>query len=305
MDFFYIFYWNNFIVSRNKLIMIIYKSTNLINAKIYIGQSMHNNRSYFGSGALIKKAVKKYGKQNFIKEVLQECNTIEELDLRERIWIKYYNSTNREIGYNLQLGGNAKHGCAPETREKLSLINIGKKHTEETKKKIGEHSKGNKYSLGFKHSDETKAKLREVRKTWVMSEEGREKCRAANLGKKKPGVSEYNTRTKKGVKRSGAAIEKMKITNKAKPKLECPHCGKFANPGNYAQNHGNNCKALPENKNKLKRQLTADHLAAISAAQKGKEKSKIECPHCKKNIPGGCFTRYHGDKCKMNPNKNN
>lgn len=47
--------------------MIIYKTTNLINGKIYIGFDSHNNPEYFGSGKLIKMALKKYGTSNFKK----------------------------------------------------------------------------------------------------------------------------------------------------------------------------------------------------------------------------------------------
>jgi hypothetical protein len=55
--------------------MIIYKTTNLINNKIYIGQSKYNNCDYLGSGSLLKKAIKKYGKQNFKKEIIEYCHT--------------------------------------------------------------------------------------------------------------------------------------------------------------------------------------------------------------------------------------
>ena len=47
--------------------MIIYKTTNLVNKKIYIGQDSKNNPEYLGSGAIVKKAIKKYGKENFKK----------------------------------------------------------------------------------------------------------------------------------------------------------------------------------------------------------------------------------------------
>ena len=56
--------------------MIIYKTINLINGKIYIGQDTKNDPNYLGSGKIIKEAIKKYGKKNFtedsIKELLDE-----------------------------------------------------------------------------------------------------------------------------------------------------------------------------------------------------------------------------------------
>ena len=51
--------------------MIIYKTTNLINKKIYIGQDTKNNPNYLGSGKYFKYALKKYGKENFSKEIIE------------------------------------------------------------------------------------------------------------------------------------------------------------------------------------------------------------------------------------------
>lgn len=50
---------------------IIYKVTNLINGKIYIGRDLRNNPKYLGGGIAIKSAHKKYGRENFVKEILE------------------------------------------------------------------------------------------------------------------------------------------------------------------------------------------------------------------------------------------
>lgn len=85
----------------------IYKTTNLVNGKIYIGQHIGNRKNYLGSGKLIKRAIIKYGKENFSLEVLEYIeNTDKELlDSRERFWIKFFNSTDDTIGYNICSGG--------------------------------------------------------------------------------------------------------------------------------------------------------------------------------------------------------
>jgi len=85
--------------------MIIYKTTNLINNKIYIGKDKNNNPSYMGSGKIIKKAINKYKKENFKKEILEYCFSEEELNEKEIYWIAFLNSTDKNIGYNIQKGG--------------------------------------------------------------------------------------------------------------------------------------------------------------------------------------------------------
>jgi group I intron endonuclease len=108
--------------------MIIYKTTNLINGKIYIGQDSKNNPEYLGSGTIIKRAINKYGKENFKKEILDICLDKEELDIKEIYWIKELKSI--ENGYNISSGGNGCLGCkqSDETKEKRRLKNIGDKN---------------------------------------------------------------------------------------------------------------------------------------------------------------------------------
>jgi group I intron endonuclease len=88
--------------------MVIYKTTNLINGKIYIGKSYKKGlllEEYLGSGLLLQNAIKKYGKNNFKKEILDVCTNESELNEKEIFWIKELNSTNRTIGYNIGTGG--------------------------------------------------------------------------------------------------------------------------------------------------------------------------------------------------------
>ena len=88
--------------------MVIYKTTNKINGKIYIGQTTRTgNRlvKYLGSGTHLTHAIKKYGKENFVKEIIEECNSVQELDIREKFWIYELNSQNPIIGYNIASGG--------------------------------------------------------------------------------------------------------------------------------------------------------------------------------------------------------
>jgi len=92
----------------------IYKITNIINNKIYIGQSIHiekrfqehiNEAKNGRSNMLLHKAIRKYGSENFRFEILEEC-TEADLDAKECYYIDKLNSRNRELGYNLLEGGN-------------------------------------------------------------------------------------------------------------------------------------------------------------------------------------------------------
>jgi group I intron endonuclease len=84
--------------------MIIYEIKNKINGKIYIGQHSSNELgSYWGSGKLIKLAIKKYGIDNFERSILERCSTKEELNKREKYWIG--EKQTRTSGYNLIEGG--------------------------------------------------------------------------------------------------------------------------------------------------------------------------------------------------------
>lgn len=87
------------------LCMVIYITTNLINGKFYIGKDVANNPSYLGSGLLLKKAIRRYGINNFKKEILEICDSQELLCEREKYWINKLKSTDRKIGYNIAEGG--------------------------------------------------------------------------------------------------------------------------------------------------------------------------------------------------------
>jgi len=114
----------------------VYKTTNLINKKFYIGQTTqkgYNFNTYLGSGRLLKKAIKKYGKENFKRDILYECNNQEHLDRMERFFIFYTKPT-----YNIDLGGLGVGHFSKEHKEKIGNKLRGKNksisHIENLKK---------------------------------------------------------------------------------------------------------------------------------------------------------------------------
>lgn len=86
----------------------IYITTNLINGKKYIGQHkiVENKKDYYlGSGKLLKEAIEKYGKENFIKETIDYCETLEEANQKEKFYIALLDAIENENFYNLAAGG--------------------------------------------------------------------------------------------------------------------------------------------------------------------------------------------------------
>jgi group I intron endonuclease len=106
--------------------MYIYKITNNINKKIYIGKSTdsrpHKKISYYGSGKLIQLAIGKYGVENFTKEIIDTCCTNEELCQKEIYWISYYNSSDLNIGYNISNGGDGGNTISNHPN-KIDIVN--------------------------------------------------------------------------------------------------------------------------------------------------------------------------------------
>lgn len=64
--------------------MQIYKITNCVNSKIYIGKDTTSNPNYYGSGVILNNAIKKYGIENFTKHIIDTAETKEELSVKEK-----------------------------------------------------------------------------------------------------------------------------------------------------------------------------------------------------------------------------
>lgn len=114
----------------------IYITTNNINGKKYIGQKKYDKAkkwiNYLGSGIVLNKSIKKYGRNNFTREIIEECETRELLNQKEKYWIEYYNATTSNDFYNIALGGDGGYtieGYSDEQKnklhEKLSLLRKG------------------------------------------------------------------------------------------------------------------------------------------------------------------------------------
>lgn len=185
--------------------MLIYRIINNINGMVYIGQttqslkrrwavhkSEHKRVKY---NTYLYNAMRKYGIENFsIEEIARPIvETQEALDKLEIELIKSHNSTDRSIGYNIDLGGKSGRKMSDESKKKLSEIHLGDKNA----------------MHGKTHTDEVKAKMSKARKGKTQSKEWIEKRVASVKKNKKKRVSAF-----KGKKHSEESIRKMKEAHK-------------------------------------------------------------------------------------------
>lgn len=210
-------------VEKEQMKHYVYKTINDINGKFYIGVHQSKdieNDPYYGSGRNLKRAIKKYGKKNFHREILFEFDTSEEaykkeIEIVNCDFLKEYDG---QI-YNISPGG---YGGRIYTTPPW----LGKKHTEEEKRKISESNRGKvipeeerarmsirqkermakmdpdtkaeiyrkmvESSVGRVMSEETRKKMSVINKGRIPSDETRQKISEANKGKGNPRLAEIN-----------------------------------------------------------------------------------------------------------------
>lgn len=161
----------------------IYKITNKETGKFYIGKHQTTNPmdDYFGSGKAIVNAIKLYGKNNFVKEILHVFSTSEEMDAKEREIITE-DLVNDPNCYNIGIGGEG----GPQFK--------GKTHTLETKAKISSSRSGKSFITA-----EGSEKIINTHKGKVVSEETRKKLSEA-AKKRNPPDEECKQRIRNSMK---------------------------------------------------------------------------------------------------------
>ena len=171
----------------------IYKITNLLNKKVYIGQHASSvfDKNYWGGGKYIYLAIKKYGKQNFTREILTWASDLDELNTLEKYWIAKYRRDGF-ILYNLSDGGEGNPGYkhTAETKLKLSQshkglpsANKGNKYSEEMRKQMSIRNKGQiPWNKGIPRTEVEKEKIRKAIRPPVTAQ-ARQKISVANKGR--------------------------------------------------------------------------------------------------------------------------
>jgi hypothetical protein len=131
---------------------LVYKITNTINGKFYIGchKTKDMNDGYFGSGKILKLAVEKYGIENFAKEIIYEAFSSEEMFQKEKELVQIGKNS-----YNLKLGGQGGFDFINENMSKEERSRISK---------IGNDALKNKLKNDIEFSNQFKEKMRKITK---------------------------------------------------------------------------------------------------------------------------------------------
>lgn len=217
--------------------MIIYKITNNINGKCYIGQTVgklaERMAAHFHSvnkkiNHPLYDSINKYGKENFKVEIIEICSSIEELNFLEKYYIKQYNSINREFGYNLTDGGKNSR-LSEASKQKIAKKATGRKKSKEECLAISKRNKDREVpshvieamrqaNIGKKHSQELRDKMRKSRIGKKLSEETKEKMRESSRKRiiTKELSEKYTTRSMLGKKHTQTTKDKIKETKRLK-----------------------------------------------------------------------------------------
>ena len=184
----------------------VYKHTNKINGKVYIGQTGRNPESRWLEGkgyigcTLFYNAIQKYGWDAFDHEIVYDCLSFEEANKYEKELIESYDSTNPEKGYNLMSGGVKSQPCEA-TRQKMKEAHSGEKN----------------HFYGKTHTPEVKERLRQKNLGKTIPAEVREKIsRSIKVTKSKNKKEQPIKEKKDGRKRHRTEEEKINISMKLK-----------------------------------------------------------------------------------------
>jgi len=192
----------------------VYISTNLINGRQYIGQKKSTKflGNYFGSGKIIRQAIKQYGKEQFSVKLIEWCQTVNEANEKEIFYINKFNAVDDLRYYNIMSGGLCK------TSRK------GQKNTKEHNEKVSKALKGKP------KSEHHKQQLSKAKIGHVLSDITKQKMSASHKG------------LLKGIPKTEAHKEKLKGKRGKQKIVKCPHCGVVGGLSGMNRYHFNNCK---------------------------------------------------------------
>lgn len=261
----------------------IYKVTNKINGKLYIGQtsktlekrkSAHIRNSFNNNApdydCAFHKAIRKHGPEKFIWEIVLVCDTVEESNKVEAMLIAEYN-TCHGVGYNSNEGGGS---------------GVGFKHTEEARKKISEAGRSRPPI-----SDQTREIMSKAQLLAWQSDSRKEKEWTAEQLEKHSQLAKNKELWKFG--NTPEAIEKRQATREANGGYESVS----------KRQKENNVSHRPEVQQKISdsvKKLWEDpEYRANQLAKREQANPVVQCPHCEKEGRNTIMQRHHFDRCKL------
>ena len=290
-------------IQLTKKYHIIYKTTNLINQKFYIGAHSTDDLDdgYVGSGDNIVRAIKKYGKENFSKEILEILPNPESMFLAEASIVTPEFIKRKDV-YNIIPGGyggpnkgstGMKHMHHPESGIRCAVYHTAiqkmledgwvlGRNMSSTTGTIWVHKMSEKKMiqktdlLDYIHEGWTKGlpKSPTLGKTWIYNSSNDEYslCNIDELDSKLAAgwVRKKWSPVKKGFKQEI---------------VTCPHCNRTGGKNAMKHLHFDNCNKNPNNIGSPRKQRV------------------VTCPHCSKTGGVSNMVRHHFDNCKLNPAK--
>lgn len=225
----------------------VYLTTNFINNKQYVGEhsSEDFNDAYLGSGVAIKKALKKYGKENFSRKILETFKSKEEAFNAQKKYIQLFNTLS-PAGYNFSptggigVPGSLSQESLQKMREGVSRSNLGKP----SHRKGKNLSKNHKLNISLNHRR-------------FQSQETRDKIQEALLidhidmkGEKNPMYGKNHSDKSKNLNRISHLKENLPLMRrkqmsnsaKNKPRIICKYCQQSLTTSMHTRWHGEKCK---------------------------------------------------------------
>ena len=212
----------------------------------YIGKHITDdlNDSYLGSGIYLINAIKKYGKENFTKNIIFFFDNQFDMENKEKELVNESLVSNKNY-YNISLGGQGgnivlfeKHPLYLEYCNRISVSQ--KKRSLEISQNVKELHKQKKVGMyGRKQSDYQKETIRKLMTGKSKSKSSIEKQKISQqITYNMNGYIHPNT----GRKASTETLKNMSIATKNRPKKTCQYCNKIMDLANYGKYHGIKCK---------------------------------------------------------------
>ncbi len=206
----------------------LYRTTNTINGKFYIGihKTTDPNDTYLGSGKVLKKSIEKYGRKNFVKEIIYVSESLDEIRyLEENIVNSEF--IQRKDTYNIAVGG----GLGGKDLNGFTFK--GRNHTQDSIDRIQETRKLTPYVL----SEHGKQSISRNNKENVQR-----KQKISETLSGVPKSDEYKKNHSKVMKEYYRHNPNRVAKGIPKPVICCPHCDKSGSPNNMYRWHFDNCK---------------------------------------------------------------